>query len=57
MKLANKSGGLIVLPDGTEVQHGDSVEVSSDIASTSGVEALIEIGALIGEKAADKAKK
>lgn len=42
----NKSGGLFILPDGTEVPSGATVEISDDVAAIPGVAQMIEAGKL-----------
>jgi hypothetical protein len=46
----NKSGGMLILPDGTEIKAGDSAEVSGDVAKNVGVSQWIAGGALVAEK-------
>ncbi len=52
----NQSGGMLILPDGTEIKAGDSADVSSDAAKNVGVKQWIDGGALVAEKQAVKAK-
>ena len=53
---ANQSGGMIILPDGTEIKAGDSAEISADVAKNVGVSQMINGGALAAEKQSSKAK-
>lgn len=62
-KHTNTSGGMLILPDGTEVPNGESVEITAETAKNAGVAGWIEDGMLTkgeGEKplakADDKAK-
>lgn len=53
-KMTNKSGGTMILPDGTRIEPGESGEVSGEMAKTSGVAGWIESGALVADKPARK---
>ena len=52
----NQSGGMLILPGGTEIKAGDSVEISADVAKNVGVSQMIDGMALVAEKQTSKAK-
>ena len=52
----NQSGGMLILPDGTEIKAGDSAEISGDVAKNAGVRQWIDSNALVAEKQAIKPK-
>jgi hypothetical protein len=52
----NKSGGMLILPDGTEIKAGDSADVSGDVAKNVGVAQWIAGGALVAKSDAPKSK-
>lgn len=49
----NKSGGVIILPDGKKIAPGDTAQIGSDALKSSGVLAMIKSGAL-AEKPVEK---
>jgi len=52
----NTSGGIYILPDGTEIKAGESADVSDDVAGVPGVAQWIESGKFQREKPKSKAK-
>ena len=52
----NKSGGMIILPDGNDIKAGDSADISADVVNNVGVSQMIYCGMLEAEKKAGKAK-
>lgn len=48
-KHINTSGGMLILPDGTEVPNGEAVEISAKTAENAGVAGWIKDGALSRE--------
>lgn len=40
----NKSGGMLILPDNTEIKAGGSADISADVAKVVGVQQWIDAG-------------
>jgi hypothetical protein len=51
----NQSGGMLILPNGTEIKAGDSAEISADVAKNVGVSQWVKDEWLVKGKA--KAEK
>lgn len=49
-KFKNESGGLYVLPDGTEVKNGAEVNLNDDQVKNAGVAAWIKAKGLVAQK-------
>lgn len=47
MKLVNAYPGKLVLPDGTEIPSGASVDISKEVAENVGVKEWLEVGYLV----------
>jgi hypothetical protein len=47
----NKSGGTLILPDGTEVKAGDGADISADLAKNVAIKQWIAGGFLVTSKA------
>ena len=43
----NTSGGMFVLPDGTEIPSGSTAEIGKDMVAVPGVAQFIEAGKLV----------
>ena len=52
----NKSGGTLILPDGTEVKAGDGADISADLAKNVAIKQWIAGGFLVAPKAKPDAK-
>lgn len=52
----NVSGGMLVLPDGTEIPKGEEAEISADTLKASGVAVWLKDGWLVKAKTAAQMK-
>jgi len=52
----NKSGGALILPDGTEIKAGNSTDISADLAKNVAIKQWIAGGFLVAPKAKPEAR-